>query len=97
MIYRAVFLSGKSYIGQSINLSKRKYAHKKSSNNINCKDFNSNFHKAIRKYGWKNIKWEILRNEIDINLLGLFEQSYIAIYDSYLSGYNMTEGRRKSP
>ena len=48
-------INGKCYIGQSINLEQRKYAHKSSAFNENAKDYNSQLHQAIRKYGLDNL------------------------------------------
>lgn len=44
-------INGKIYIGQSLNVEHRNMAHKSSAFNQNANDYNSRFHKAIRKYG----------------------------------------------
>ena len=44
-------INKKVYIGQSINLKQRKMAHKSSAFNEKAKDYNSQLHQAIRKYG----------------------------------------------
>lgn len=52
---------------------------------------NTNFHKAIRKYGISNLKLEILEI-IETNLKKEayeLEQSYINKFNSYNKGYNM--------
>ena len=58
-------INHKIYIGQSIDLEQRRYAHKSSAFNKNAKDYNSQFHQAIRKYGLENFSYEILEENID--------------------------------
>jgi len=53
-------INGKVYIGQSIDIRQRQYTHKSSAYNEKAKDFNSQFHQAIRKYGIENFDFEIL-------------------------------------
>ena len=53
-------INGKCYIRQSINLEERKYAHKSSAFKENAKDYNSQFHQAIRKYGLDNFEFYVL-------------------------------------
>jgi group I intron endonuclease len=52
------------------------------------------FHCAIRKYGWKNIKWKIIEdNIIEWKKLTEKEQFYIKKYNTIVPyGYNMTLG-----
>lgn len=84
-------INQKSYIGQSIHIEERWKQHIYSSNNINHSSYNDYIHKAIRKYGIDNFTWEILeicpREELNEK-----EIYWIAFYDSYNNGYNMTPG-----
>lgn len=91
LIYKATFPNQKSYIGQTrFSLEKRKLQHLKKSNG----KYNVIFIKAIRKYGWENVQWEIIENNIsDINILNEREQFNILKYDTFMpNGYNMTLG-----
>ena len=99
VIYKATCLTNsKSYIGKDSNWPSRVKAHK-------CyaltQDSNDVFHRAIRKYGWENFKWEILEIVGDDDLDKL-EQHHIKEHNTfYLTGhgYNMTlggEGHRGS-
>lgn len=95
IIYKATFPNEKSYIGlTSYNLEKRKRKHFMESFNKNQKSYNVLFHKAIRKYGWENVKWEIIEDKI-INRDILIERESFNIlkYDTFMpNGYNMTLG-----
>lgn len=94
-------INGKCYIGQSINLEKRKYCHKSSVFNENASDYNSQFHQACRKYGWDNFTYEILTTltpeEYTPDGLDTLEKYFIKYYNSYHSGYNATEGGDDNP
>ena len=93
IIYKINFPNGKAYIGQTIHdLEHRKTGHRNSyqiKNNI--------VYRAIRKYGWDNIIWEVIDNTEDINELNEKEKYWIKYYNTYIglknaNGYNMTEG-----
>lgn len=89
-------INGKVYIGQSINLEARKYGHKSSAFNEKANDYNSQFHQAIRKYGWDNFDYEIIAEltpeEYSKETLNKLEIFFIKYYNSYHNGYNATEG-----
>lgn len=89
-------INGKVYIGQSINLEARKYGHKSSAFNKKANDYNSQFHQAIRKYGWDNFDYEIIAEltpeEYSKETLNKLEIFFIKYYNSYHNGYNATEG-----
>ncbi len=93
IIYRVLFPNGKSYIGQTIyDLEKRKKEHKKDYNRLNF-----TFYYAIRKYGWEDLKWEILDVAETEEELNFKEQFWIKYYNTYLgnkncNGYNLTMG-----
>lgn len=84
-------VNNKSYIGQTrytVEFRWRQHQHKKD---------NTYFHNAIRKYGVENFIVEILE-ECDYKDLDSKEIYYIAKYDTFNNGYNMTfggEGNKK--
>lgn len=97
-IYKFTFPNNKVYIGKSINIYKRFTIHKK---DIYRKDFL--LYRAFRKYGWNNVKKEIIVEipvSSNLNLeklnkkLSDLEIRYIAIYKSNDKnyGYNCTIG-----
>ena len=76
----------KQYIGQSIHIEKRikQHQHKRDLNN-------SYLENSIKKYGWENFTWTILhkcsKEELDNE-----EIKFIALYNTYYNGYNLTKG-----
>lgn len=62
-IYKATSPSGKIYIGLTKNLYNRKKSHKSDAKS----GAKTPFHKAIRKYGWDLITWEVLEKNIPLN------------------------------
>lgn len=86
-------INGKSYIGQSIDLGKRIYAHIR---NVRRGDCNQVIYRAIRKHGSQNFKVQILtvfpEHENLRKNLDLSEKIYIEYYGTYKSGYNSTVG-----
>ena len=92
LIYKVVnVVNGKMYIGQTVqSLKQRKYSH--ISNALNKRD-NNYFHSAIKKYGPDSFEWIIIHdNIINIDFLNRLEIFYIGFYDTFGSGYNLTEG-----
>lgn len=93
VIYKAVFPNGKIYIGQTVrSIKKRIQQHKKDS-----KFKNFVFYKAIRKYGWENIKWYILeqcetKNELNEREIYWIEKEKSFINFTNSNGYNTTLG-----
>ena len=89
-------INNKKYIGQtSKKLIDRHKQHLKESKNKNRKYYNIPFHKAIRKYGIKNFKLEILHFAQSKEELNYFEIFYIKYYNSYAKyelGYNVASG-----
>ncbi len=90
IIYKATnLINNKIYIGQTINsLKQRKSRHIYESDN-GC-DYC--LHRAIRKYGANNFKWEVLCCCFTIDGLNEMEVYFIALYDSFENGYNLTSG-----
>lgn len=78
-------VNNKSYIGQTrytIEFRWRQHLHKKD---------NTYFHNALHKYGAENFTIDILE-ECDVNHLNEREMFYIAKYDTFNNGYNLTLG-----
>lgn len=95
IIYKYTSPSGKCYIGQTIHEGIRKSQHKQA-----AKDEHTThpFYKAVQKYGWDNITYEVLvkfecaNKQLLFKILDHFEKFYIAKFNSYKRGYNQTEG-----
>lgn len=82
--------NNKSYIGQAIDFERRKNQHIYYAKNN--KD-NTYFHRAIRKYGIDNFKWEILCECSSKDELDKKEQYYIKELNTKSpTGYNLTDG-----
>ena len=75
----------KVYIGQSVNIDKRKWEHLKRPSN------NSLIDKRLKEYGEEAFYFEVLElckpEELDEK-----EKYWINYYDSYRNGYNLTKG-----
>jgi predicted DNA-binding protein YlxM (UPF0122 family) len=87
VIYKAEFPNGKVYIGKSKDFDSRKIKHSYSTRYYNTKLTN-----AINKYGFDSIKWDIIFETDDINLLNQKEIEFISKYDSIKNGYNTSTG-----
>lgn len=100
LIYKCTCLcNNKIYIGQTIQtFNERRRQHIKEAFNEKYVGYTYHFHRALRKYGLDNFKWEILQtitaDNIDdlVNCLDLLEIQYIEQYNSYKNGYNSTLG-----
>ena len=62
VIYKYTFDNGKSYIGQTVNLHERIKSHKR------CIDSGYYFANALKKYGFDETKFEIIKDPKDIVL-----------------------------
>ena len=82
-------LNNHSYIGLSTKVEER-WKYHQSPYNQQRESYKS-LYKAFEKYGIKNFTFEILE-ECSIQELGEKEKYYIAKYDTYKNGYNMTTG-----
>ena len=82
-------INGHSYIGQSVNISKRWQNHIISSSNKNDKGYEYPLYRAIRKYGISNFSFEVLE-ECSQNLLNEREKYWIKklspVYNQTLGG-----------
>ena len=84
-------ITGKSYIGQSINIEYRFKQHKSNALSVNNKDYNSDFYSDLRNLGEDNFQFDILE-ECEPIFLDEKEIYYIDYYDTYHNGYNRTCG-----
>lgn len=84
-------INGKQYVGiTSISLNKRKSNHKSLA--LQCGS-QTKFHRALRKHGVENFKWEILdESAANVEILIEKEIEYISKFNTYKYGYNMTIG-----
>lgn len=87
VIYKAEFPNGKVYIGKSKDFDSRKIKHSYSTRYYNTKLTN-----AINKYGFDSIKWEIIFETEDIDIINQKEIEFILKYDSIKNGYNTSTG-----
>ena len=96
VIYKYTSPSGKIYVGQTINEASRKNKHKSETSKSD-----TYFGKAIRKYGWENLKYETIikfKPTLDKQklkkVLNALEKRYIILYQSNNRnfGYNLNEG-----
>ncbi|MDD4242702.1 MAG: NUMOD3 domain-containing DNA-binding protein [Bacilli bacterium] len=86
LIYKFTSPSGKSYIGQTCDLKRRKILHK---NTNTCRAF----HNAIKKYGFENFIEEILKENLTLEDANTFEEIYIEQYNTLApNGYNLLSG-----
>ena len=88
--------NGKAYIGQSVHIEDRWYKHKWESQAEGYPQYNYTIHKAFRKYGISAFTFEIIE-ECDQEMLDEREKYWIALYDTYMKGYNDTEGGDGGP
>ena len=80
----------KCYIGYTVNFKIRKWTHLKAQGD-------NHFHNAIRKYGAESVTWQILEEDIPEHRLPDREELWIAYYNTYSNGLNMTEGGESPP
>lgn len=97
-IYRVVNrVNGKSYVGQSVNITRRFNAHRNSAFNPNSKNYNNPLYEDMRKYGIENFDFEILE-ECERSSLDEREVFYIAKFRSNgENGYNRDSGGSQAP
>lgn len=87
-IYMHTCPNGKKYVGQTKQECSERWGNGKKYQN------NPHFFNAIKKYGWENIKHEILATTDDQIEAGELEKKYIALYDTTdrRKGYNHSTG-----
>lgn len=87
-IYRLTAPNGKCYIGQTIDFKRRMRDHRR-----NSKSPKYTVHHAIKKYGWVNIKKEIVIADVPEEDLDHLEQAYIEVENTVAPhGYNLSTG-----
>lgn len=82
-------INGKIYIGQSVNIKQRWAEHK--ANLRNNKHENQYLQNAWNKYREENFDFCVIE-ECSESILDEKECYYIAYYNSYRNGYNLTLG-----
>lgn len=88
-------INNKKYIGQSINDDNGRYnRHIYAATHEAASDYDSPFHRALRKYGIENFDYQILAKDVqDIELLNDLEINYISTYNTLVpNGYNIETG-----
>lgn len=93
VIYKLNFPNGKTYIGQTRQkLQVRLNRHKSNAFNKNSRMYNLAISNAIRKYGWDNIKVNII-DKTDIDHAIAKEAFYIEKFESMIddNGYNLVK------
>lgn len=85
-------INGKIYIGQTNNMLRRKKEHLGLFKSDDCI-----FHRALKKNGFDNFKWEIIHEQKHKDGMAELEKKFIKEYNSYYrnvntKGYNMTTG-----
>lgn len=84
-------ITGKVYVGQAVNITKRWQQHINNYDNQNERTYDTHFYRAIRKYGIDNFSFSIVEL-CDQNELNEKEARWINYYHSYHNGYNSTLG-----
>jgi len=85
-IYKITSPNGKLYIGRTKHFDARMNEHKC---NALTKQLPNSLYRAIRKYGWDNMKREIIC-EIESSKAEVLEEEMIKLNDSVRRGYNDT-------
>ena len=87
-VYKHTAPNGKVYVGITSKEPDKRW--------LNGRGYSKNNHfwNAIKKYGWENIKHEILADGLTKEEACNLEQMYIALFESsdQLKGYNLTTG-----
>ena len=87
VVYRHIFPNGKSYIGITC---AKPYTRRWTSGGMYRSQKKMNY--AINKYGWDNVKHEILFSGLSLENANKVEQEMIATYNSIENGYNISVG-----
>ena len=79
-------LNGKQYVGLTLFFDKRLISHK-------CAATNSQFHKAIKEYGFENFVFTHIADAFDLQAACDLERALIQQHNTLIpNGYNMTVG-----
>ena len=87
VVYRHIFPNGKSYIGITSQYPFWRRWRAGSGYSQQPKIYN-----AIKKYGWDNIRHEILAEGLSLSDANRVEQEMVAKFDSVENGYNISSG-----
>ena len=87
VVYRHIFPNGKSYVG--ITCVKPYYYRWRAGSSYSSQP---KVYRAIKKYGWENIRHEILCENLSREDANRIEQEMIAHYNSVINGYNVSTG-----
>ncbi len=92
-IYKLTFPNSKVYIGQTVDFKSRMRGHKNDSHNPNRLAKNCQVNNAIRKYGWENVKSEVI-DICKMDMVDYLERKYITCFKSTnrFFGYNRDSG-----
>lgn len=86
IIYKYTTPSGKSYIGKTIHEHTRYMRHKRM-------EGDTPFHRAINKYGFENVSYEVIAYADTTEMLNFMERHFIRKFNTYgENGYNLTQG-----
>ena len=86
VLYEHVFPNGKKYIGIT-NDAKRRF-----SNGGKGYSNNKQMREAIDKYGWDNVKHNIIESDLTRTEAAIKEREYIEKEDTIRNGYNISPG-----
>ena len=82
-------VNNKAYIGFCVNFKERKIRHLRCARN----GTSNYFYNALRKYGIENFEWIILFDDLgSIEDCKIMEKKMVALFDTYINGYNGTRG-----
>lgn len=84
-------INGKSYVGKSIDISRRWSKHRSDTFNELSEVYNYPLYRAMRKYGIENFKFSVLE-ECSETELNEKEKYWISKFDTFNNGYNQTLG-----
>lgn len=89
IVYKYTSPSGKVYVGQTCRESLRKLQHR------NCAErgVNTAFYRAVRKYGFSALTYEVIVADVPDYMIDAFERYWINYYNScHGKGYNSDDG-----
>jgi len=86
IIYKITSPKGKVYIGRTNDFDRRMTEHK---HGALVRQLPYTLYKAVRKYGWDNMKKEIIC-EVETEKAAKLEEEFILAYNSVVQGYNDT-------
>ncbi len=97
LVYLVIFPNTKVYVGKTSDLARRRRSHKHSSKYV--KSDSRKFYRAINKYGYKSLKWEVLCKELSLKDANYIETAFIRLFKSteHEYGYNISLGGDGGP